>query len=56
MTVWQAITMAGGLTERGSDRRIKIIRKVNNKDVEIDAQLSDLVRPNDTVRIAQRLL
>ena len=56
MTVRQAISMAGGLTERGSDRRIKIIRKVNNKDVEIDAQLSDLVRPNDTVRIAQRLL
>ncbi len=56
MTVRQAISMAGGLTERGSDRRIKIIRKVNNKDVEIDAQLSDLVKPNDTVRIAQRLL
>ena len=56
MTVRQAISMAGGLTERGSDRRIKIIRKVNNKDVEIDAQLSDPVRPNDTVRIAQRLL
>jgi polysaccharide export outer membrane protein len=56
MTVRQAISMAGGLTERGSDRRIKIIRKVNNKDVEIDAQLSDPIRPNDTVRIAQRLL
>jgi polysaccharide export outer membrane protein len=56
MTVRQAISMAGGLTDRGSDRRIKIIRKVNNKDVEIDAQLSDPVRPNDTVRVAQRLL
>ncbi len=56
MTVRQAISMAGGLTERGSDRRIKIIRKVNNKDVEIDAKLSDPVRANDTVRVAQRLL
>ena len=56
MTVRQAISTAGGLTERGSDRRIKIIRKVNNKDVEIDAQLSDPVRANDTVRVAQRLL
>jgi polysaccharide export outer membrane protein len=56
MTVRQAIAVAGGLTERGSDRRIKIIRKVNNKDVEIDAQLSDIVRPNDTIRVGQRLI
>jgi polysaccharide export outer membrane protein len=56
MTVRQAISVAGGLTERGSDRRIKIIRKVNNKDVEIDVALSDLVRPNDTIRVPQRLI
>ena len=42
MTVRQAISVAGGLTERGSDRRIKIIRKVDDKEVEIDAQMSDL--------------
>jgi polysaccharide export outer membrane protein len=56
MTVRQAISVAGGLTERGTDRRIKIIRKVNGKDVEIDAELSDLVKPNDTIRIQQRRL
>jgi polysaccharide export outer membrane protein len=56
MTVRQAISVAGGLTERGSDRRIKIIRKVKNKDVEIDANMSDLVRPNDTIRVPQRLI
>jgi polysaccharide export outer membrane protein len=56
MTVRQAISVAGGLTERGSDRRIKIIRKVNGKDVELDAQMSDLVRPNDTIRVPQRLI
>jgi polysaccharide export outer membrane protein len=54
MTVRQAISMAGGLTERGSDRRVKITRKVNGKDVEIDAEMSDLVRPNDTIRVPQR--
>jgi polysaccharide export outer membrane protein len=37
MTVRQAIATAGGLSDRGSDRRIKIIRKVNGKVVEIDA-------------------
>lgn len=56
MTVRQAISVAGGLTERGSDRRIKIIRKVNGKDVEMDAEMSDLVRPNDTIRVPQRLI
>jgi polysaccharide export outer membrane protein len=56
MTVRQALSLAGGLTERGSDRRIKIIRKVNNKDVELDADMGDLVRPNDTIRVPQRLI
>lgn len=56
MTVRQAISVAGGLTERGSDRRIKITRKINGKDVEIDAEMSDLVRPNDTIRVPQRLI
>jgi len=56
MTVRQAISVAGGLTERGSDRRIKIIRKVNGKDVELDAEMSDPVRPNDTIRVPQRLI
>jgi len=56
MTVRQAISVAGGLNERGSDRRIKIIRKVNGKDVELDAQMSDIVRPNDTIRVPQRLI
>lgn len=56
MTVRQAISMAGGLSERGSNRRIKIIRKVEGKDVELDAEMSDLVQPNDTIRVPQRLI
>lgn len=56
MTVQQAIAEAGGLTERGSSRRIKIIRKVNGKDQEIDANMTDLVRPNDTIKVPQRLI
>lgn len=56
MTVQQAIAEAGGLTERGSTRRIKITRKINGKDVEIGAKMSDPVRPNDTIKIAQRLI
>ena len=56
MTVRQAISEAGGINERGSTRGIKIIRRVNDKDVELDAEMSDLVRPNDTIRVRQRLI
>jgi polysaccharide biosynthesis/export protein len=54
MTVLQALSIAGGLTERGSDRGIKIIRFVNNKRTEIDAKLTDSVKANDTIQIRQR--
>lgn len=56
MTVQQAIAVAGGLAERGSTRGIKIIRKVNGKDVEVGVNMSDLVQPNDTIRVRQRLI
>lgn len=56
LTVQQAISLAGGLTERGSSRGIKISRKVNGKDVEIRVGMSDLVKPNDTIKVRQRLI
>jgi len=54
MTVRQALAVAGGINERGSDRGIKIVRIVNGKEVEIDASLADIVRANDTIRVRQR--
>jgi polysaccharide export outer membrane protein len=56
MTVQQAIAVAGGLTERGSTRGIKIRRKVKGKDVEVNARMTDLVQPNDTIQVRQRLI
>ena len=57
LTVQQAISLAGGLTERGTLRRLKIIRKdKDGKEVEIDAKGTDLVRPNDTIKVSQRLI
>lgn len=56
MTVQQAIAEAGGLTERGSTRRIKIMRKVRGVEVELDAKMSDVIRGNDTIKIPQRLI
>jgi polysaccharide export outer membrane protein len=56
MTVQQAIAEAGGFTERGSTRGIKILRKVKDKDVEIGVRLTDRVLPNDTIKVRQRLI
>lgn len=56
MSVQQAIAEAGGFTERGSTRGIKIVRQVKGKEVEIDAKMSDPVKPNDTIRVRQRLI
>jgi polysaccharide export outer membrane protein len=55
MTVRQVLALAGGVTERGSDRRIQIIRKVKGVETTVDASLQDLVRPGDTVVVRERL-
>ena len=49
MNVQQAIALAGGLNDRGSDRRIKVSRLVNAKLVEVDIELEDKIQPGDTV-------
>lgn len=56
LTVQQAIALAGGLTERGSTRGLKIMRKVNGKDVEVSVGMQELVRPNDTILVRQRFI
>lgn len=56
MTVLQAISTAGGISERGSNRRLKIVRIVDNKRKEIDAKPTDIVQPGDTIVVPQRLL
>jgi polysaccharide export outer membrane protein len=55
-TVLQAISTAGGISERGSNRRLKIVRIVDNKRKEIDAMPTDIVQPGDTIVVPQRLL
>jgi polysaccharide export outer membrane protein len=55
MTVRQAIALAGGLQDRGSDRRISVTRTINGKSTNVDLRLDDKVLPNDTIRIGQRL-
>jgi polysaccharide export outer membrane protein len=56
MTVLQAVSLAGGITDRGSNRRIQIVRIVDGKKREIDAKPTDFIQPGDTVVVRQRLL
>jgi polysaccharide export outer membrane protein len=56
LTVLQAISLAGGLTDKGSNRRLKVIRTVNGKKVEQGVDLADTIQPGDTIVVPQRLL
>lgn len=42
-TVLQALSLAGGVTERGSTSRIRIVREISGKKVELRGKLGDLV-------------
>jgi polysaccharide export outer membrane protein len=53
-TIGQAIVLAGGLTDRGSDRRISVIRTVDGKSVEVPVKMEDQVQPNDEIKIKPR--
>jgi polysaccharide export outer membrane protein len=54
MTVLQALTLAGGATERGSAGRTKVVRIVNGKKVERKVKATDLVLPEDTLVVPER--
>jgi polysaccharide biosynthesis/export protein len=54
ITVQQALAMAGGLTDRGSDRRIHATRFIKGKSLEIALKLNDKVEPGDTITVDQR--
>lgn len=54
MTVLQAITLAGGLTERAAPNRIRILRLVDGRQKTIKAKLTDVVRPGDTIMVPER--
>src|SRR5437660_12434886 len=50
LTVQQAIALAGGLSDRGSDRRIKADRMMTDGTIkEVSLELNSAVQPNDTL-------
>jgi polysaccharide export outer membrane protein len=53
-TVLQALSLAGGATERAALNRIRIVRMVKGEKKEIRAKLDDLVQPGDTIIVPER--
>jgi polysaccharide export outer membrane protein len=53
-TVLQVLSLAGGATDRGATNRIRITRQEDGRKREIRADLTDVVRPGDTVLVPER--
>jgi polysaccharide biosynthesis/export protein len=56
MTIFTAISRAGGVTAKGSSTRITITRLVNGRRQEIDAKQEDTLKPGDQVTVKPRRL
>ncbi len=55
LTVFQALTLAGGVTDKGSQSKVKIIRVVDGKPTEVKgAKLTDVLQPEDTIKVPER--
>lgn len=57
ITLKQALTLAHGVTERGSDKRVEILRKgPTGKDERVkNVTLDTIVRPGDTITVKARI-
>jgi polysaccharide biosynthesis/export protein len=53
-TVLQVLSLAGGLSDRGADNRIRIQRMIKGKLKEVKAKLTDAVQPGDTIIVPQK--
>jgi polysaccharide export outer membrane protein len=54
MTVMQGIAAGGGITPRGSDRRLKLRRpQANGKIIETDASLQDAIKADDVIYVKE---
>lgn len=56
LTVIQALSLAGGLSDKGSDRRIDLRRQGEDGQLQTQAAtLSDTLLPNDVIYVRERL-
>jgi polysaccharide biosynthesis/export protein len=56
MTVVEAIARAGGVTARGSERRLEIKRTIKSgKTEKSSGKPDDLVQPDDIIRVKESI-
>jgi len=55
MTLSQAVTLAGGLSDRGSYRSAEATRVVNGKTAQVDLKPQSPVMPDDVITIHKRI-
>ena len=55
MTVIQAIARAGGVSPRGSERRVDIKRMIDGKYVTVKAKLNDPVKADDVIHVKESI-
>ena len=53
-TVLQALSLAGGVTDRGATGRVRVVRLEKGKKVEVKIKLDEIVRPGDTLIVPER--
>ncbi len=56
MTVQTAVAIAGGYSERASDRQFRITRRINGYVEQIEAPSDYVVKPGDTILVYERFL
>lgn len=56
MTVQTAVAIAGGYTERASDRSFRITRRINGFVEQVEAPSDYVVKPGDTIFVYERFL
>lgn len=56
MTVMQALSVGGGVTQRGTDRGLKIRRRTPDGEFQtLDARLTDTLQPDDVIYVRESL-
>jgi polysaccharide export outer membrane protein len=53
-TVFQALALAGSVTERGAMGRVRVIRMVEGRRRELKLKMNDILEPEDTVHVPER--
>jgi polysaccharide export outer membrane protein len=56
MVVMQALSLGGGLTARGSEKKISIQRRMaNGKFARLEARLTDAINVDDIIYVSESL-